>query len=57
MVLAFNGSVSVGVRNITGTEVSVTDLMPGTEYNVSITTNDRFGLVEEGAVSTEVTCE
>ena len=45
------------MTSVADLEVVVTGLMSGTEYNVSITTNDAFGLVEEGAVFTAITCE
>jgi len=56
--LAFDGSASDGAvfdNNPTATQVTFTGLLPGTEYNVSIATNDRIGQVEAGTAFTEIT--
>ena len=46
MVFASNGTSAVTVNATTDTQTTIMGLEPGTEYNVTITTVDAFGLVE-----------
>ena len=43
--------------NTTDTQVTITGLEPGTEYNVSVATRDRLGELEAGPVFNTVTCK
>ena len=53
---AYSGSVPQGVdRNTNETQVNFTGLMPGTEYNVAVSTIDIFGEVESGPNFTDIT--
>ena len=58
VVLASSGSAPAGASFPTSTNLlqfQATGLMPGTEYSVSVTTNDKLGLVDESAKETEIT--
>lgn len=60
VVLASDGSNPPGVnfmQNVNMSRVEITGLMPGTEYNVSVATVDRFGEVPAGSPNTELTRE
>ncbi|CAK8690969.1 unnamed protein product [Clavelina lepadiformis] len=46
VVCASNGTSAVTVNATTDTQTTIMGLEPGTEYNVTITTVDAFGLVE-----------
>ena len=43
--------------NMIDTQVNITGLEPGTEYNVSLATCDRLGELEAGPVFNTVTCK
>ena len=56
--MASNGLVPEGLvfpNNTEGLEISVSGLIAGTEYAVSVTTNDRFGPTSAGNTSTVLT--
>ena len=43
--------------NTTDTQVIITGLKPGTEYDVSVATHDRLGELEAGPTFNIVTCK